>query len=59
MNGIHARHERRPGGGAHGLHIMVVKDDPVVGQGVQVRGGHLVRPVESHVIPALNKQQQC
>lgn len=57
MDRVHARHERGPRGGAHGLHVVVVEDHPVVGEGVQVRRRHLVRPMEAHVIPALNKQQ--
>ena len=34
MYGVSAGHERAPAGGADGVHVVVVEDDPRVGQAV-------------------------
>ena len=51
--GMSARHQGRPAGRADGVDVVVVEDDPTVGEAVNVGCGDLVRPVETNVIPTL------
>ncbi len=46
-------HECTATGRADGVDIVVVQDDPRVGQRIQVGRGDLIRAVEAHVVPAL------
>lgn len=52
------RHERGPSGRADGRYVVVVEDEARVRQGVEVRGRDLGRPVEAHVVPALQGENQ-
>ena len=45
-------HESTPAGGADGVNIVVVEDDPGVGQAVNVGGWDLVGAMEANIIPA-------
>ena len=53
MDGVSGSKQGRPTGRADGLHIIVVKHDAVIGQGVDVGGGNLVGAMEADVIPTL------
>ena len=55
MYGVLPRHERTPARAADGVDVVVVEDEARVGQRVDVGGGDLVRPVETHIVPALQQ----
>lgn len=50
---MHARHQSPSARSADGVDIVIVKDDPGVGQRVNVGGGDLVGAVEPYIVPAL------
>ena len=53
MYGMHAGHESPSARSADGVDIVIVEDDPGVGQRVNVGGGDLVRSMETDIIPTL------
>ena len=53
MYGVTARHEGTSAGGADGVNVVVLQDDPTVGQSVDVRSRDLVGAVEADIVPAL------
>ena len=55
MYGMHARHQSPSAWSADGVDVVVVEDEARVGQRVDVGGGDLVRPVETHIVPALQQ----
>ena len=59
MYGVLPRHERAPARAADGVDVVVVEDEARVGQRVDVGGGDLVRPVETHIVPALHQCSGC
>ena len=50
---MHARHQSPSARSADGVDIVIVKDDPGVGQRVNVRGRNLIGAVKTHIVPAL------
>ena len=54
MYRVTTSHQGAPAGGADGVDIVVVEDDPGVGQRVNVWGRNLIGAVKTDIIPALN-----
>ena len=50
---VHSRHEGTSAGGTDRVDVVVVQDDPGVGQGVQVGRRDLVGAVKTNIVPAL------
>ena len=53
MYGVTARHEGTSAGGADWVNIVVLQDDPTVGQSVDVRSRDLVGAVKADIVPSL------
>jgi hypothetical protein len=53
-DGVIPGEEGRSGRGATVLGVVSVKDDAVVGEGVQVGGGDLIRAMETDIVAALD-----
>ena len=54
MYGMHAGHQSPSAWSADGVDIVIVEDDPGVGQRVNVWGRNLIGAVKTDIIPALN-----
>ena len=53
MYGVTTRHQCTPTGGTDGVHIVILQDDPTVGQRVDVGCRDLVGAVEADIVPSL------
>jgi len=52
MYGVSSRHQGTPTGGTDGVDIVILQDDPTVGQRVDVGGRDLVGAVEADIVPS-------
>ena len=53
MYGVSSRHQGTSTGGTDGVDIVILQDDPAVGQRVDVGGRDLVGAVEADIVPSL------